>query len=105
MDLMEMLKLKITNLEHERELTYQKIIELDTQLQRLKKKRDIIHLVGDDFAEDLLGSVNLNTVPDVPFSMDSPGEKGMTAIDNSFLYVCIEKNTWRRSPLVMWSQK
>lgn len=101
---MDQLKQKICMLEQERDIAYQKVVELDTILQKLRKKIDICNLVGADMSEDLLASVNMEQYSAVPLTMDSPGVRGMSALDQYFLYICIDKDTWRRSPLVMWSK-
>lgn len=38
----------------------------------------------------------------VPATATSAGIKGMRAYDNNYLYICIETNTWVRTPLATW---
>ncbi len=38
----------------------------------------------------------------VPLNVASPGIPGQLAYDNTYLYVCVATNTWRRTPLSSW---
>ena len=37
-----------------------------------------------------------------PGAADSPGTPGQVASDADFLYVCIDKDTWRRVGIATW---
>ena len=37
-----------------------------------------------------------------PTSADAQGSPGQSAFDDSFLYLCVAANTWRRAPLSTW---
>lgn len=41
-------------------------------------------------------------VVEVPDSTTSSGSKGDVAFDESYLYVCVAANTWRRVALGTW---
>ncbi len=50
-------------------------------------------------AESSVGAGDGETLPTGPSAV---GPKGKILYDNSFVYLCIEENTWRRFPLQTW---
>ena len=40
--------------------------------------------------------------PSTPASATSPGEQGEICWDANFMYICVAKDTWKRSPLSAW---
>lgn len=42
------------------------------------------------------------TNPAVPGSPTATGIKGQIAYDNSYVYICVATNTWRRAELLSW---
>lgn len=46
---------------------------------------------------------NRPTFPNqAPLNATSPGQKGQFAWDSSYIYICIDEDTWRRTPLSTW---
>ena len=41
-------------------------------------------------------------VSPAPLTATSPGERGTTAIDDEYFYLCVEANTWRRISMTEW---
>ena len=39
----------------------------------------------------------------VPESATSEGHKGQISIDENYIYVCVDENTWKRTKLSGWS--
>lgn len=112
----DQLRAKLANLELEKEKIYKTIESVDSKIARIRRKLDLIAMVGNSSdSEDLISSIIATesvekpdvciSKDDIPLNMTSPGQVGQMRFDSQFLYVCVDQNTWRRTPLVMWMQK
>jgi len=106
----DQLRQKISELELSREETCKQLVAIDAALAKYRKRCDIVSMLGDD--TDLINSLidvpvvkSLHLLHDIPDSMDSVGSRGQFTTDSTFLYVCVQDNTWRRAPLVAWNNK
>lgn len=59
----------------------------------LEQSFNDIAVVLDDFRRDMV---------EPPATASSPGRPGQLAYDSSFLYVCIDVDTWKRTALSTW---
>jgi len=110
------LRAKMASMELDKENAYRQIEKLDQSIAKLRKKIDLVLMLGsgldsEDLINSIIGSENNNSdgtcivAAPAAMSMNMDGHPGQILYDTQFLYICVDVNTWRRSPLVMWSQK
>ena len=74
----------------------------DTSVMYLIKDSDNLDNT-DGYTNLTSGGGVMGEWSDVPFTSTSTGTAGDMAYDNSYIYVCIATDTWRRAPLNDWS--
>ena len=82
--------------------SFQWIDGLEPVLSTAPNAWDVIRLSTVNFSQWIGQHLTRQAIVPVPSTITSPGIKGQVAYDANYMYICVDTNSWMRSPIGSW---